>query len=71
MTRRYVAMRFPPHPMDPDSEALEYPGSAIPPTITVLVPDRQAVATGLYDASGAQLYAVEESEPAGFVRFVP
>ena len=67
--RRYIAMRFPPHPMDPDSEALEYPSSASLPTITVLVPDRQAVATGLCDANGTPLYAVEESEPAGFVRF--
>lgn len=69
MTRRYIAMRYPVHPMDPDSEALEYPGSSSLPTVIVLVRDRQPVSTGLYDASGTPLYAVEDNPPAAFVRF--
>lgn len=67
--RHYIAMRFPVHPMTPDSDTLEYPVTVTLPSITVVVTDREPVRTGLYDASGTPLYAVEERDQAAFVRF--
>lgn len=36
---------------------------------TVYERDRSPIVTGLYDAAGNELFAVEEVDPIGFVRF--
>lgn len=39
------------------------------PSCTVISQEPEQKFSGLYDASGNRLYAVEASEPVGFVRF--
>ena len=39
------------------------------PSMTVMSQEPQEKFSGLYDANGNKLYAVERSEPIGFLRF--
>lgn len=64
MMRRYVTMRRPRlAAMDNDPDAEDYLSR------TVYEPDDAPQPTGLLDAQGNELYAINEMDPIGFIRF--
>lgn len=63
--KRYITLSHKPKLADMD----EYPDAENYLARTVFEPEPQAIKTGLLDASGNDIYCVEDREPIGFVRW--